>query len=176
MLYELDGVQPTLEDNTVWVAPSADVIGDVKLSSAASVWFNVTARADNEPMNIGKGTNVQDNSVLHSDDGFPLNIGAGVTVGHKVMLHGCNIGNDTLIGMGSTILNGAKIGENSIVGANSLVTEGKEFPAGVLIVGAPAKVVRELKPEEIQLIKWSALHYQKNATRFAQGLKPVKNC
>ncbi len=174
MLYELDGAQPTLEDSDIWIAPSADVIGDVQLSSGASVWFNVTARADNEPMRIGKSTNVQDNSVLHSDYGYPLEIGMSVTVGHKVMLHGCTIGDDTLIGMGSTILNGAKIGKNSIVGANSLVTEGKEFPDGVLIVGAPAKMVRELKAEEIQLIKQSAEYYQKNAERFSSGLKPIK--
>lgn len=175
MLYELDGVQPVLADDSVWVAPSADVIGDVHMAQASSVWFNVTARADNEPMQIGEGTNIQDNSVLHSDDGFPLTIGAEVTVGHKVMLHGCTIGDESLIGMGSTILNGAKIGKNSIVGANSLITEGKEFPDGVLIVGAPARVVRELKPEEIQLIKWSAAHYKNNAARFSAGLKPVKN-
>lgn len=174
MLYELDGVQPTIADDSVWVAPTADVIGDVHVADAASIWFHVTARADNEPMTIGEGTNIQDNSVLHSDDGFPLVIGQGVTVGHKVMLHGCTVGDDTLIGMGSTILNGARIGKNSIVGANSLITENKEFPDGVLIVGAPARVVRELKPQELQLIKWSAEHYQKNAKRFATGLKEVK--
>lgn len=174
MLYELDGVQPDLADETVWVAPSADVIGGVHIDSGGSVWFNVTARADNEPMKIGAESNIQDNSVLHSDDGFPLVIGQGVTVGHQVMLHGCTIGDDSLIGMGSTILNGAKIGKNSIVGANSLVTEGKEFPEGVLIVGSPAKVVRELKPQEKQLIKWSAEHYKKNAARFSAGLKTIK--
>lgn len=174
MLYELDGTEPTLENSNIWIAPSADVIGDVHLSSGASVWFNVTARADNELMKIGEKTNIQDNSVLHSDYGYPLEIGACVTIGHKVMLHGCTIGDDTLIGMGSTILNGAKIGKNSIVGANSLVTEGKEFPEGVLIVGAPAKMVRELKAEEIQLIQQSAEYYHKNAERFSHGLKPVK--
>jgi len=175
MLYALDGIKPTLENKSVWVAPSADVIGDVHLAENSSVWFNVTARADNEPMTIGKGTNIQDNSVLHSDDGYPLVIGADVTVGHQVMLHGCHVADNSLIGMGSTILNGAKIGKNSIVGANSLVTENKEFPDGMLIVGAPAKALRPLKDEEIQLIKWSSEHYQKNAMRFARGLKPIKN-
>lgn len=174
MLYEIAGVQPQLADDTVWVAPSADVIGNISLAPRSSVWFNVTMRGDNEPMHVGENTNIQDNSVLHSDIGFPLEIGSGVTVGHLVMLHGCKIGDDTLIGMGTTILNGAKIGKNSIVGANSLVTEGKDFPDGVLIVGAPAKVKRALNERELQMIKWSADHYAKNADNFKTGLKPVK--
>jgi len=173
MYYELDGVKPELLDPSVWVAPSAAVIGKVRLAARSSVWFNVTARGDNDPITIGEDTNVQDNSVLHTDIGAPLTLGKGVTVGHKVMLHGCSVGDNTLIGMGSTILNHAKIGANSIVGANSLITEGKEFPDGVLIVGSPARVVRELKPEQLELIKMSAKIYVDNAARFNQGLKQV---
>lgn len=173
MYYELDGVAPQLADNSVWVAPSAAVIGNVHLAARSSVWFNVTARGDNDPITIGEDTNVQDNSVLHTDIGAPLTLGKGVTVGHKVMLHGCTVGDNTLIGMGSTILNHAKIGANSIVGANSLITEGKEFPDGVLIVGSPARVVRELKPEQLELIKMSAKIYVDNAARFERGLKLV---
>ncbi|MBL4837838.1 MAG: gamma carbonic anhydrase family protein [Kordiimonadaceae bacterium] len=175
MLYEIAGVKPEFADDSVWVAPSADVIGRVHLASNSSVWFNVTVRADNEPMTIGENTNIQDNSVLHSDVGFPLQIGSGVTVGHMVMIHGCQIDDDTLIGMGSTILNGAKIGKNCIVGANSLVTEGKEFPDGVLIVGSPAKVKRELTAQELAMIKMSASHYAQNAQTYASTLKQVKN-
>lgn len=174
MLYDLDGKQPELKDETVWVAPSADVIGDVVLEKGASVWFNVTIRGDNEQMYIGQNTNIQDNSVLHSDPGMPLRVGEGVTVGHKVMLHGCTIGDHSLIGMGSTILNGAKVGKNCIVGANSLITEGKEFPDGVLVVGSPARVARELKEHEIAMIKASERIYAENAARFAQKLTPVK--
>ncbi|MFC3050834.1 gamma carbonic anhydrase family protein [Kordiimonas pumila] len=173
MLYELDGKKPTLLDESAWVAPSAAVIGDVQLAAGSSVWFNVTIRGDNDSIIIGVDTNIQDNSVLHTDAGLPLVIGQGVTVGHQVMLHGCTIGENSLIGMGSTILNRAKIGANSIVGANSLVTEGKEFPDNVLIVGSPARVVRELKPEEMIMMKKSAEIYVLNAKRFQTGLKSV---
>ena len=173
MLYELDGVRPHLEDDTVWIADNAAVIGNVHLASQSSVWFGVTIRGDNDPIHIGKGSNIQDNSVLHTDIGAAISIGEEVTIGHKVMLHGCQIGDRSLIGMGSTILNGAKIGAGSIVGANSLITEGKEFPSGVLIVGSPARVVRELKEPEMEMIKLSAKIYKDNAVRFAKGLKPV---
>lgn len=176
MLYELDGVRPNLEDDTVWIADNAAVIGNVHLASQSSVWFGVTIRGDNDPIHIGKGSNIQDNSVLHTDIGAAITIGEDVTIGHKVMLHGCQIGDRTLIGMGSTILNGAKIGAGSIVGANSLITEGKEFPSGVLIVGSPARVVRELKEQEVEMIKLSAKIYKDNAVRFAKGLKPVTFC
>ncbi|SDE37687.1 gamma carbonic anhydrase family protein [Kordiimonas lacus] len=174
MIYELDGVAPECADDSVWVAPNAAVIGNVILKANASVWFGVTIRGDNDPITIGEGSNIQDNSVLHADLGAPCVVGKGVTVGHKVMLHGCTIGDHTLIGMGSTILNHAKIGAGSIVGANSLITEGKEFPEGVLIVGAPARVVRKLKPEEQEMIKMSERIYTDNAARFAKGLKEVR--
>ncbi|UTW57176.1 gamma carbonic anhydrase family protein [Kordiimonas sp. SCSIO 12603] len=173
MLYSLEGVTPEIA-KTGWTAPTATVIGNVSLAEEASIWFNCTIRGDNDPINIGSRSNIQDNSVLHTDIGAPINIGEGVTVGHKVMLHGCTIGENTLIGMGSTILNHAKIGANSIVGANSLVTEGKEFPENVLIVGSPARVVRELKPEELEMIKKSAHVYVENAKRFQTELKEVK--
>jgi len=173
MFYELDGTIPEILDPSVWVAPSAAVIGNVSLAAHSSVWFNVTMRGDNDPITIGERTNVQDNSVLHTDIGAPLILGDGVTVGHKVMLHGCTVGNNSLIGMGSTILNHAKIGANSIVGANSLITEGKEFPDGVLIVGSPARVARQLSPEQFELIKLSAQIYVDNAARFERSLKPV---
>lgn len=171
MYYELDGVKPEIADKSVWVAPSADVIGNVSLAAQSSVWFNATMRGDNDPIVIGERSNIQDNSVLHTDVGSPINIGTGVTVGHKVMLHGCTIGDNSLVGMGSTVLNNAKIGANSIVGANSLVTEGKEFPDGVLIVGSPARVVKELSPEQIEMIRMSAQIYVDNAARFANGLQ-----
>jgi len=173
MYYELDGVAPEILDPSVWVAPSASVIGNVKLAARSSIWFNVTIRGDNDPITIGEDSNVQDNSVLHTDIGAPLTLGRGVTVGHKVMLHGCTVGDNSLIGMGSTILNHAKIGANSIVGAGSLITEGKEFPDGVLIVGSPARVVRDLKPEQYELIKMSAKVYVDNAARFESSLKQV---
>jgi len=173
MFYELDGEKPEILDPSVWVAPSAQVIGKVILAAHSSIWFNVTARGDNDPITVGERTNIQDNSVLHTDFGAPLTLGSGVTVGHKVMLHGCTVGDNSLIGMGSTILNHAKIGANSIVGANSLITEGKEFPDGVLIVGSPARVVRTLKPEQFELIKLSAQIYVDNASRFERSLKQV---
>jgi carbonic anhydrase/acetyltransferase-like protein (isoleucine patch superfamily) len=173
MFYELDGVRPELKDPTAWVAPSAAVIGNVTMEAHSSVWFNVTIRGDNDPITIRQRANIQDNSVLHTDLGAPLDIGEGVTIGHKVMLHGCTIGENSLIGMGSTILNHAKIGKNSIVGANSLITEGKEFPDGVLIVGSPARVVKELSPEQVDMIKFSAQVYVDNARRFEAGLKEV---
>lgn len=173
MLFELDGVKPQFEDDSVWVAHNASVIGNVKLASESSVWFGVTIRGDNDPITVGKGSNIQDHSVLHTDIGAPIVIGRDVTIGHKVMLHGCTIADKTLIGMGSTILNGAKIGTGSIVGANSLITEGKEFPGGVLIVGSPARVVRELTEQERQMIDMSAKIYQDNAKRFAKGLKEI---
>lgn len=173
MFYELDGIKPQTQGDGIFVAPSADVIGNVSLAAQCSVWFNVTIRGDNDPISIGERSNVQDNSVLHADPGVPLEIGSNVTVGHKVMLHGCKIGDNTLIGMGSTILNGARIGKNSIVGAGSLITEGKEFPDGVLIVGAPAKVVRELSPDQMKMIEMSADIYVENGRRFTKGMKQI---
>ena len=173
-LYSLDDKTPqTPEDGDYWVAPGAQVMGNVALRSGASVWFNAVIRGDNEMIEVGEGSNVQDGAVLHNDPGFPLIIGAGCTIGHQAILHGCEIGENSLVGMGATILNGAKIGRNSIVGANALVTEGKTFPDGSLIVGAPAKAVRTLDAAAVQGLKASALHYQQNMRRFRDGLKPA---
>ena len=155
-----------------YVAPSASVIGSVVLGKNASVWFNCVLRGDNDVITIGDNTNVQDASVLHIDHGVPLTLGDNVSIGHKVMLHGCEIGNNSLVGIGSTVLNGARIGNNCVVGANSLVTEGKSFPDGSLIIGSPAKVVRELTAEELAQVTWSADVYVQNAARFLSDLAP----
>ncbi|APW37573.1 gamma carbonic anhydrase family protein [Rhodoferax koreense] len=171
-IYELDGKAPTLAP-TAWVADSAEVIGEVSLAEDSSVWFGVVIRGDNHLISIGRGSNVQDLSVLHTDAGVPLVIGENVTIGHQVMLHGCTIGDETLIGIGSVVLNGARIGKNCLVGAGSLVTEGKEFPDGSMILGSPAKVVRQLTPEQIAGFKRSAQHYIDNARRYRSGLKKV---
>ncbi len=172
MLYALEEKQPQLLGNN-WVADNAAVIGNVVLKEGASVWFGCTLRGDNEPITVGEGSNIQDGSVLHTDVGAPLTIGCDVTIGHQVMLHGCTIGDNTLIGIQSVILNRAKIGKNSIVGAGSLVPEGKSYPDGVLLMGSPAVVKRELLPQEIAFIKLSAQHYVQNAQRYAAKLKPL---
>ena len=172
MIYQIDNSKPVFNE-TNFIAPHAIVIGNVILGEDASVWFNVVIRGDNDPIVIGEKSNVQDGSVLHTDLGAPLNIGKGVTVGHKVMLHGCTISNNSLIGINSTILNHAKIRENSIVGANSLITEGKEFPKNSLIMGSPAKLIRELTEQEILMIKMSAESYVQNGKRFMSSLTPV---
>lgn len=173
-LYELDGVAPDLpEDGDFWVAPGAKLMGKVTLKSGASVWFNAVLRGDNEMIEIGEGSNVQEATVMHTDPGLPLTVGAGCTIGHKAILHGCEIGENSLVGMGATVLNGAKIGRNSLVGAGALVTEGKTFPDGSLIVGAPAKAVRTLDDAAIEGLRASARHYQENMRRFRAGLKPV---
>ena len=156
-----------------FVAPSADVIGSVRLGHNASVWFGAVVRGDTSDISVGEGSNIQDGSVLHADVGMPLTIGRHVTVGHQVMLHGCTVGDECLIGIGAVVLNGAKIGNNCLVGARSLVTEGKEFPPGSLIMGSPAKVVRELTPEQIEGLRQSAKGYMGNARRFKAGLKKI---
>ncbi|MEM7546845.1 MAG: gamma carbonic anhydrase family protein [Pseudomonadota bacterium] len=172
--YALDGVAPTLpEDGDVWIAPGAHVMGAVIVGRGVSVWFNAVIRGDNDPITIGENTNIQDGTVMHSDPGSPLTIGAGCTIGHNAIIHGCTIGDNSLIGMGATVLNGAKIGKNCLVGANALVTEGKEFPDGSLIVGSPAKAVKELPAAAIQGLQASALHYRANMKRFRGGLTPV---
>lgn len=171
-IYELDGLTPQLGEGA-WVADSAQVIGNVQLGDGASVWFGAVLRGDNEPMRIGKGTNIQEGSVLHSDPGFPLTLGENVTIGHQVMLHGCTVGDGTLIGIKSVVLNGAKIGRNCIVGAGALVTEGKGFPDGSMILGAPARAVRELSPEQQAGLPRIAEHYVANAKRFMTGLKKI---
>ena len=171
-IYQLDEHIPQLHDS-VWVADSAQVMGAVSLGADASVWFGATVRGDTEHIAIGEGSNVQDGSVLHADHGLPLVVGKHVTVGHMVMLHGCTIGDESLIGIGAVVLNGAKIGKNCLVGAGSLVTEGKEFPDGSMIMGTPAKVVRELSAEQIEGLRQSARHYVQNAQRFKAGLKKI---
>ncbi|MDP5360476.1 MAG: gamma carbonic anhydrase family protein [Paracoccaceae bacterium] len=156
-----------------WVAPGCYVIGTVVLEARTSIWFGSTLRGDNECITIGAGSNVQENSVLHTDIGFPLTIGAGCTIGHKAMLHGCTIGENSLIGMGATVLNGAVIGKNCLIGAGALITEGKTIPDGSLVMGAPGKVVRMLDEAAIEGLKNSARHYQDNAARFVRDLKPL---
>ena len=172
-LYAIEGKRPTLADD-VWVAPSADVIGDARLGEGASVWFGAVIRADNTPILVGARTNIQEGAMLHSDPGAPLTIGEGCTVGHHAILHGCTIGSNVLVGMGATVLNNAVIGENCLIGANALVTEGKVFPAGSLIVGSPAKAVRELSPEAITGLKMSAAAYAAKQRVYAEGLRLVE--
>ena len=171
-VYELDSQTPHIAASA-WVADSAQVMGNVTLAEDVSIWFGAVLRGDTEHMAIGRGSNIQDGSVLHADIGKPLTVGENVTVGHMVMLHGCTIGDGSLIGIGAVVLNGAKIGKGCIVGAGSLVTEGKEFPDGSMIMGSPAKVVRELTPEQQQGLVGSAQHYIENAHRFAKGLKKI---
>lgn len=171
-LYELDGVAPQLAAGA-WVADSAQVIGNVKMDVDSSVWFGAVLRGDTETLTIGRNSNIQDLSVLHADVGCPLTIGENVTVGHQVMLHGCTIGDNSLIGIQAVVLNNARIGRNCIVGAGSVVTEGKEFPDNSLIIGAPAKVVRTLDEAAAAKLRQSAEHYVDNARRFASGLKKI---
>jgi carbonic anhydrase/acetyltransferase-like protein (isoleucine patch superfamily) len=171
-LYQIDEHCPQLAEGA-WVADSAQVIGRVELGEDASVWFGAILRGDTEQLHIGKGSNVQDGSVLHADPGFPLVLGEHVTVGHQVMLHGCSVGDGSLIGIHAVVLNGAKIGKNCLVGAGTLVTEGKEFPDGSMILGSPARVVRQLTPEQIAALPRSAHHYVQNAKRFRAGLKKI---
>lgn len=171
-IYELDGVAPRMADSA-WVADSAQVMGNVVLAENSSVWFGAVLRGDTETITLGEGSNIQDGSVMHADVGFPLTVGKRVTVGHQVMLHGCTIGDESLIGIGATVLNGAKIGRNCLVGAGSLVTEGKEFPDGSMIIGSPARVVKSLTPEQIEGLRRSAGHYIENAERYRRGLKKI---
>ena len=171
-IYQLDSLIPSLHASA-WVADDAQVIGNVTLAEDVSVWFGVVVRGDTESITVGKGSNIQDNSVLHADHGKPLVVGENVTVGHQVMLHGCSIGDNSLIGIQAVVLNGAKIGKNCLVGAGALVTEGKEFPDGSMILGSPAKVVRQLSAEQIESLKMSAQHYIDNARRYKTGLKKL---
>lgn len=155
-----------------WIAPSADVIGKVRLDAGASVWFGAVLRGDNELIHIGENSNVQDGAVMHTDMGFPLTLGTGVTVGHNVMMHGCTVDDYSLIGINSVILNGAKIGKYCIIGANSLIPEGKVIPDGSLVMGSPGKVVRELSEQQRKMLEASAAHYVHNAQRYARDLVP----
>lgn len=170
-LYALEGIKPVLpQDGRFWIAPDAQIIGKVRLETDVSIWFGVVLRGDNEEILVGARSNVQDGSLLHTDLGFPLTIGPDCTIGHHAILHGCTIGENSLIGMGATLLNGAKIGRNCLVGANALVTEGKEFPADSLIVGSPARVVRTLDQASALALRESAGNYVANSRRFAKGL------
>ena len=171
-LYGIDEVEPALGDGA-WAAPSADLIGDVRLAARASIWFGAVIRADNTPILIGEESNIQDGAIGHSDPGAPLTIGARVTIGHQAIVHGCTISNDCLIGMGARILNGAILGPHCLVGAGALITEGKAFDGGSLIVGVPARVVRPLTHEEKAAIRVSAAHYAEKAARYASGLRRV---
>ena len=173
MLYALDGQVPEIDKGVGFVAPDAALIGRVRLAAGASVWFGSVLRGDNEWITIGRNSNVQDGSVLHTDPGAPLEIGKDVTIGHKVMLHGCTIADKALIGIGSIVLNHATIASHSILGANSFVGEGKVIPEGVLALGSPARVLRDLRPEEIEMIDASAAHYVQNSQRFAASLKKI---
>ncbi len=173
-IYSLDGIAPELPaSGDYYVAEEAVITGKVRLGEQASIWFCAVLRGDNEWIEIGPRTNIQDNCVLHTDPGFPLNIGEGCTIGHSAVLHGCTIGENSLVGMGATILNGAKIGRNSIVGANSLVTEGKEFPDNSLIVGAPARSIRKVEDATVQFLRGAAQVYVDRAARYKSGLKKV---
>ncbi|MCC7268709.1 MAG: gamma carbonic anhydrase family protein [Caulobacteraceae bacterium] len=172
--YNLGAVAPTLPgEGEYWIAPNAVVLGNVILKKNASVWFGATIRGDNDPIVIGENSNIQHGSVLHTDTGSPLNIGDNVTVGHMVMLHGCTIGDNSLVGIGSIVLNGARIGKNCLIGANCLITEGKEIPDNSLVMGAPGKVVREIGEAQVRMLTGSALHYVENWKRYRAGLKAI---
>ena len=171
-IFELDGNAPQIAEGA-WVAESAEVIGKVELHRNANIWPKVVIRGDNDLIQIGEGSNVQDASVLHTDPGYELIIGKDVTVGHQVMLHGCHIGDGSLIGIGAVVLNGAKIGKHCLVGAGALVTEGKEFPDGSMILGSPAKVVKTLSPEQTAGMRDIAGRYVKNAQRYSKSLKKI---
>ncbi len=172
MIYALDGLAPTIA-SSAWIAETAVVIGKVVIKADAGIWFGATLRGDNEEIFVGAGTNIQENSVLHTDMGYPLTIGANCTIGHKAMLHGCTIGEGSLIGMGATVLNGARIGKGCLIGAGALITEGKEIPDGALVMGAPGKVVRLLDEAARERLMASARGYQANARRYAKGLTRV---
>jgi carbonic anhydrase/acetyltransferase-like protein (isoleucine patch superfamily) len=173
-LYSLDDLRPTVpEPGRYWIAPDAHVIGNVRLGADVGIWFGTVVRGDNEPIEIGEGSNIQEGSLLHTDPGYPMTIGPGCTIGHHAILHGCTLGGNTLIGMGATVLNGARIGANSLVGASALITEGKEFPEHSLIVGAPARALRTLDPEAVERLRRTARHYVANWQRFASRLARI---
>jgi carbonic anhydrase/acetyltransferase-like protein (isoleucine patch superfamily) len=174
MFYQLNDLAPKLDGGGQFVAENATVIGRVRLMEKSSVWFNAVIRGDNELITIGPETNIQDGSVLHTDPGMPLTLGRGVTVGHKVMLHGCEIGDYSLIGINAVVLNGAKIGKHCLIGANTLVPEGMEVPDGSMVVGSPGKIKRELTANQKKMLEMSAQHYVENAARYAEGLSPCE--
>jgi carbonic anhydrase/acetyltransferase-like protein (isoleucine patch superfamily) len=171
-IFTLDGHAPQFEDReSNWIAPDATLIGKVFLGENAGIWFGAVLRGDNELIHVGRNTNVQEHTVMHTDMGYPLNIGEGCTIGHRAMLHGCTIGDNSLIGMGAIVLNGARIGKNSLVGAGALVPERKEFPDNSLIVGSPARVIRTLDEAAIEQLRLSATHYVENGKRFMRGME-----
>lgn len=173
-LYALDDITPILpDDGDCWIAPDANLIGNVIIHRGVSIWFGATLRGDNEGIIVGPGSNVQENSVLHTDMGFPLTIGENCTIGHKAMLHGCTIGDGSLIGMGATVLNGARIGKGCLIGAGALITEGKEIPDGTMVLGAPGKVVKELDQATRDSLLTSANMYQANGLRFKKNLRAL---
>jgi len=172
MLYSLEGQKVALLGDEHFVAPNATVIGNVELHDCSSVWFNVVIRGDNDPIIIGSGSNVQDGAVLHTDPGFTLRIGSNVTVGHQAMLHGCEVGDGSLIGINAVVLNGAKIGKGCLIGANALVTEGMQIPDYSLVVGSPAKIKRTLSAEQVAGLQENALHYVENMRRYKRALEP----
>jgi len=172
VIYALDGIAPEIADDT-WIAPDANVIGRVVLETGASIWFGCTLRGDNEEIRIGAGSNVQENTVMHTDPGCPLQIGANCTIGHKAMLHGCVIGEGSLIGMGATVLNGAKIGKGCLIGANALVTEGKEIPDHSMVVGQPAKIIRPIDEAMAAELRRAAGIYKKRQHQYREGLVEV---
>lgn len=172
-VYALDDLRPDISEEGCWIAPSASVIGRVVMHPRSSVWFGAVLRGDNEPIILGEGTNVQDNAVLHTDPGCALTLGKGVTVGHQAMLHGCTVGDYSLIGIGATILNHVKIGRHCIIGAHALITEGKEIPDGSVVMGAPGKVVKAIGEGVAEMLEASADHYVRNAARYAGGLMHV---
>jgi carbonic anhydrase/acetyltransferase-like protein (isoleucine patch superfamily) len=171
-IYALDGVMPQIADGC-WIAPDAVLIGKVRLMKGASVWFGAVLRGDNDWITVGEDSNLQDHSIIHADPGLPVTIGRGVTIGHRVTVHSASVGDNSLVGMGATLLNGARIGNNALVGAGALVTEGKAFADGMLVLGSPAKAMRALTPEQIAAIGTSAEIYVRNARRYAEGLKPA---
>lgn len=172
MLYDLEDRRVQFQGEQIFVAPSATLIGSVLLKSESSIWFNVVARGDNDPITIGEQSNVQDGSILHTDVGYPLVIGRGVTIGHKVMLHGCEVGDYSLVGMNAVVLNGAKIGRYCLIGANSLIPEGMVVPDGSLVMGSPGKIKRELRADERSRLEASAAHYVENGLRYLNTLRP----
>jgi carbonic anhydrase/acetyltransferase-like protein (isoleucine patch superfamily) len=173
-IYELNGQAPELsKDGSVYIADTAVVIGKVRLHKSTSVWFGAVLRGDNDWIDIGEGSNIQDNSTCHVDPGFPLNVGKNCTVGHQVILHGCTIEDEVLIGMGSILMNGAKIGRCSVVGAGSVITEGKQFPEYSLIIGSPARVIKALTPEQVAALGRGAAAYQRKGPVYKEGLKKI---
>lgn len=173
-IYRLGTLSPEIH-KTAWIAPDANIIGSVLLREQTSIWFNSTLRGDNETIEVGAGSNIQENTVMHTDAGYPIVIGDGCTIGHKAILHGCVIGSNTLIGMGAIVLNGAKIGNNCLIGAGALITENKVIPDGSLVMGSPGKIVRELNEQAFKGLAESAVNYQDNAARFVSELKEISD-